>query len=799
MWQIVISRDRLRSAAPTLFGLALRDRLRSAAPTLLGLALLALFFAVTLDPSVQLYYRDTGRLYYPVKLYIAEQLRAGHFPLWDPMTEAGVSLLGQVTPGLLHPATLLYLIFPFDLAFKLNHMLGPLLAGIGTYRLARRLGASDWASLAGAIAYAGCGYLVSVTGSNLPYSIGAGSVPIAVDAVIGFVEGPSVKRLAWAGAAVALIAYAGEPQAMLIAGLLSGAWAFGLGVPQAARAARNVALVACCGALAIAFSAPAVFPAIVELRHSSRGGPLTDRERAVFANHPLRLAGLLIPRALDDAPEALEEAQTASSPYTEYFTEGDAEFPDSIVIGAPALLLAAAGAFARRRGTLLFAGGVVLALASTGPALGIDRVLFALVPFTGLFRFAEKLIAPASLLFALAAALGVDHALAGARRASFRLGTAALLLAGAATVAALFIGRNASRLTQVLTEHGKTHSLLFATAFLRESRAGLFDCAALALVLAVIALWRWHRQVPFTGFAAVCCAASVFASCGGLLYTAPVHVVRGPFQLADLLHARAGPSPGRWRLFVNDRDPPKLIGLAPRAAVSASTAEALLPQFNSVVGIESISPYFTASDPGLVRGIIASPRTYFNLFGVRFVVEMPASFSPRTARERNFHRVGLGHWVGEYAVHPRAFVVGRATRVASIDEGVTRISEPSFNVRREAVMRGEGLPEVLDGAAAPAQWERLRPEKMVVQAQGPGLLVVGEHFDPGWRASIDGRPARVAEADLAALGVVLPASAATVELRFVPVGLRPGIALALVAAVALAGAGIARRRWARVA
>src|SRR5262249_31485361 len=154
---------------------------------------------------------------------------------------------------------------------------------------------------------------------------------------------------------------------------------------------------------------------------------------------------------------------------------------------------------------------------------------------------------------------------------------------------------------------------------------------------------------------------------------------------------------------------------------------------------------------------------------------------------------------GEYAVHPRAFVVQRATRVASIDEGVARISEPSFDVRQEAVVRGEELPELLEGTAAPAQWERLWAEQMVVQAQGPGLLVVGEHFDPGWRATIDGRPARVAEADLAALAVVLPASAATVELRFVPVGLRPGIALALVATAALLGAEIARRRLARVA
>jgi len=54
------------------------------------------------------------------------QERRGELPLWDPWTEAGTSILGQTTPGLFHPFTLLYLALPFDLAFKLNHLL-PLL------------------------------------------------------------------------------------------------------------------------------------------------------------------------------------------------------------------------------------------------------------------------------------------------------------------------------------------------------------------------------------------------------------------------------------------------------------------------------------------------------------------------------------------------------------------------------------------------------------------------------------------------------------------------------------------------
>jgi hypothetical protein len=275
--------------------------------------------------------------------------------------------------------------------------------------------------------------------------------------------------------------------------------------------------------------------------------------------------------------------------------------------------------------------------------------------------------------------------------------------------------------------------------------------------------------------------------------------VRGPFDLAERLRARAGPSPGRWRLFVNDKDPLRLPGLGPRAAVTMSTAQALLPQFNSVADIEGMSPYFSAGDPGYVRGIRETPETYFNLFGVRFAVEMPSSFTqPAEARLRNFHKIGFGYWVREYPVLSRAFVVARATRVDGLDEALARVAGPGFDVRREAVMRGEGLPAAVEGTAAPARLERSTPERMTVRAQGPGLLVVGEHFDPGWRAAIDGRRVPVAEVDLAAVGVVLPDSATTVELRFVPVGLWPGAALAIAAAAALAGASATRRKWSRV-
>jgi len=92
-------------------------------PRLLAGAVVAALWAPVLDPRQQLFWRDTQRFFHPFKLAMADRLRRGELPLWDPWTESGVSVLGQLTPALWHPTTLLYVVLPFPLAFKLNHLI----------------------------------------------------------------------------------------------------------------------------------------------------------------------------------------------------------------------------------------------------------------------------------------------------------------------------------------------------------------------------------------------------------------------------------------------------------------------------------------------------------------------------------------------------------------------------------------------------------------------------------------------------------------------------------------------------
>ncbi|MFL5373965.1 MAG: hypothetical protein ACJ78T_08245, partial [Myxococcales bacterium] len=190
-----------------------RTTARAALPVVAtGIVVWLLLVAPVLRPDRQLGERDTARLFYPVEKTVAAALRGGRLPFWDPGTESGASILGQVTPAALHPFAFLYAPLPFGLAFKLHHLLALLLGGFGAALLAVQLGASRWPALLGGIAFGGCGALVSSASGALPYALGPAAAPLAVAGVLWHLRRPSTGRLLASGFALALCAYGGDPQ-----------------------------------------------------------------------------------------------------------------------------------------------------------------------------------------------------------------------------------------------------------------------------------------------------------------------------------------------------------------------------------------------------------------------------------------------------------------------------------------------------------------------------------------------------------------------------------------------------------
>jgi hypothetical protein len=715
-------------------------------------ALFVLAGAPVLSPGRQLFYRDTARFDYPVWREIASRLSHAQLPLWNPWTEAGTSTLGQLTPGALHPFALLYLPLPFDLAFKLQHLLPLPLALIGAWLLARKLGASREAALAGGFAYGGCGFLISMAGSNLPYILGGATAPWALWGFARVLERPRASTLLTAAALLSLFAYAGEPLGLMIVSILGGCAAL-----VRARL-RGALLAAAWVTVAAALSAPALLPAALRISSSTRAHGLPAREVGRYELRPLRLAGLFVPFAFDDRQETVSRRDDVTV-YEEFLSgsgEESSAFADTILIG-PAALLFALFAAGERRGRALLGGAAILLLAACGQSLGVWAALAKVVPPLGFFRFPEKLVAPASLLLCMAAALGVDAALRKPRRLlAASLASGALLLALALLLPA----------AGALTGLGRIHSPAAAEAFRGSLRWGL---SISGIVCAAVAAGA--RFAPFAP--ALLAAGALFVH---RPFSAPVSIYGAGDQLAHELQAAAGPSPLHWRIYTDERSMYG-AGADRRVAQFAGTAASLMPGLNLLAGVETASTYSAVFDAAYLRLATDAPAAFRRVFDVRFAILLPQDVRP--SERGRVKKAPHGLFLREYGAHPAAWFAEKIAGARSDGEALQALRDGAD------VVSGEPPPA---GAGEIIALRRERPEhfEAEVRVSSNALLVFSEHSDPGWTGSVDGQEVPLRAVDLAAMGLVVPAGEHRVELRFFPRGLLPGFLIALATLLVLA-------------
>jgi hypothetical protein len=92
------------------------------------------------------------------------------------------------------------------------------------------------------------------------------------------------------------------------------------------------------------------------------------------------------------------------------------------------------------------------------------------------------------------------------------------------------------------------------------------------------------------------------------------------------------------------------------------------------------------------------------------------------------------------------------------------------------------------GSPGNVEVEEYRPGfiRLRTSALRPALLVVAESWYPGWRATIDGKPAQVLRANYLSQGVIVPTGARTVELEYSPDSFRYGQIISLSALILIA-------------
>lgn len=128
---------------------------------LISLLLLIFIFRGVLFSHNIFFERDSTVLEIPARKLCVQLLKEGNFALWTDAYGNGQPFLANPKHAVLYPSTLLYLIFPFFLAFKLHYLLHFALAWLGTYLLGKSYSLSKEASFLGATVFIFSGIFLS--------------------------------------------------------------------------------------------------------------------------------------------------------------------------------------------------------------------------------------------------------------------------------------------------------------------------------------------------------------------------------------------------------------------------------------------------------------------------------------------------------------------------------------------------------------------------------------------------------------------------------------------------------------
>jgi len=106
---------------------------------------------------------------YGSKLFIYQTFNdLGEIPLWNPYLLFGQPVVGNIQYNLFYPFNLIFIFFPFFTALWIYHVIHMVIAGLGTYMLARYIGSEKYGSM-----LAGCLYILN---GRMLYYINAGWV-----------------------------------------------------------------------------------------------------------------------------------------------------------------------------------------------------------------------------------------------------------------------------------------------------------------------------------------------------------------------------------------------------------------------------------------------------------------------------------------------------------------------------------------------------------------------------------------------------------------------------------------------
>ena len=332
----------------------------------------------------------------PFRVAVANQIRSGSAPLWNPSVFCGMPLLGAAQAGVLFPLNWFYLVFNPRAATNLMMFSAYMLAALGAYLCARRAGSSVAGAGLTSLVWQASAFLVAQIGhTNIVQT--AALLPWLIWAIDGYGQTGDRRRGFVIAFIVALQCFAGHQQTFVYALLIAAAYAVVLWRSTGARGYLwSLALM---GA-GLVIAAVQILPTLELLRRSLRSEASYD----FFSSFsmPRRFVGTFVaPYLMGGGDGSLFRAPyVGPSFYAEYVC----------YVGLATLALSLiALVFKRDTRTIFWAAivpiGIVLALGRYAP-LHFYKLVYA-VPVLNLFRVPARHLMEVEFAFAILAGRGL--------------------------------------------------------------------------------------------------------------------------------------------------------------------------------------------------------------------------------------------------------------------------------------------------------------------------------------------------------------------------------------------------------
>lgn len=705
---------------------------------------------------------------YAFRDFAAATLKStGHFPLWNPYLFGGLPYVAAMHGDIFYPTFLLRMMMPTDAAMTWGFAIHLFLAGLFAYGFFRAVGYGFYGSLIGGIAYMMGGQLASLVSPGHDGKLFVSALfPLALWMLyLGFRKG---RTWAWGVFAltIGLAVLSPHPQLLQYMLLCCGAYSLFLAFSamDGVQLPRDISL----RRLGAAFGSVLLGAAIGAIQY------LPVRSYVPWSPRAGGLAGYDVATSYAWPPEELINTYLPQfSGMLDAYWGRNRIHLHSEYIGVVVLMLMGA-AFVRLRSDRnkshlhFWIGALVIALLwALGGHTPFYHLPYALVPGTKFFR------APATIFFIGAFAIAL-LACAGTEKILARVVGQKYFVVWAIVAAIVALIASVGGFTAIAQSFATDREYDRIVANSGALIAGAWRSFAFVVLTAVVALLFIRGRITARQFApalAVLAAVDLWTIMRLYwIFSAPASQLFASDILIDAVRKQPQPTRLMALALSNPRDP----FLGGDALMTHQVRQVLgyhgnqLGRYNRLLGAEE--DYKQLTNPNVWR-LLNVDYLLADVPDLGFIAGIQRVAGPvKNAAGSDEYLFRLP---GENPYAWLAPVIVKAPDAAAL----STILDPRFDAGRAAlfdtsssVTAVQGLKELPAAVPIKVNVTHYEPGRADLELSAPApqgaALVVSENYYPGWKATVDGKPATTDRADYTLIGVQLPAGARKVSLTF---------------------------------